>query len=240
MIDFELVKGEGDFIFFLHGFGGSKESFKCVKNHIAGRCNMVFLSLPGFGLSPPPSQPYNLNSYAMEVRDLIIKLSGGKKVNIVCHSFGARVAVKLCYLYPYIIDKILIVDGAGIKPRRKLKYYIDVFQYKRMKKLVMKGKKDASILDNYGSSDYKSLSEDMKKTFVLVVNEDLKSCFRSIDNPILLFWGEKDDQTPLYMAKKINKLAKNSALIIAKNAGHFSYLDNFPLFIAVFENFFFS
>ena len=239
-MDYDFFQGKGEFIFFLHGWGGDKNSFKIVKNHIAKNCNMVFVSFAGFGDSLMPNKPYTVSDYANEVKNLIVSLARGRKVNIVCHSFGARVTAKLASLYSELIDKIIIVDGAGVKPRRKLSYYIKVLKYKRAKARVRKGKASENILQKYGSSDYKALSPVMKQTFTLVVNENLKKDFKQIKNETLLFWGEKDKDTPLYMAKKLNRWIKNSALVVAKNAGHFSYIDDLPLFIAVINSFFFS
>ncbi|MBR2909780.1 MAG: alpha/beta hydrolase [Clostridia bacterium] len=237
MIDYSIVSAPNQpFVFFLHGWGGSKESFYLVKNHIALICNMVFVSFSGFGESKEPEKPYTVEDYANELKELISNLTN-EKVIFVCHSFGARVAVKFANLYPKLVNKIMIIDGAGIKPKRSIKYYCKIYKYKRLKRKVQQGKIDKKELENYGSSDYKLLSNVMKQTFVNIVNEDLKKCYKKINCPMLLFWGEKDEDTPLYMAKKIKKLTKNSALIIVKNAGHFSYLEDRITFFEVLKEF---
>ena len=51
-----------------------------------------------------------------------------------------------------------------------------------------------------------------------------KNYLKSIESETLIIWGEKDIDTPLKDAYKINKLIKDSALIIYPNAPHFSYL----------------
>ena len=84
-------------------------------------------------------------------------------------------------------------------------------------------------LKSFGSDDYKALPPCMKKTFVNVVNQDLKNYFNKINGKVILFWGKDDKITPIYMAKKMNKLIKNSQLFI-ENGGHFCYLENSFLF----------
>ena len=238
MIDYSLlVSPNKPYVFFLHGWGGSKESFYLVKNHIASICNMVFVSFSGFGESKEPSLPYTVEDYAKELKKLVDYLVKNEKIVLVCHSFGARVAVMFANLYPEIVSKIMIVDGAGIKPRRGVGYYIKVMRYKSLKRRVQNNKLDKKVLEKYGSSDYKALSKVMRQTFVNVVNKDLKNHYKKLSCPVLLFWGEKDKDTPLYMAKKIKKLTKNSALIVIKNAGHFSYLDDRITFIEVLKEF---
>ena len=63
-------------------------------------------------------------------------------------------------------------------------------------------------------------------TFVNVVNQDLTEYFKKISCDTFIFWGDKDASTPLYMAKKLNKIINNSELYIVRNGGHFSYLDD--------------
>lgn len=237
-MDFDFVEGSGKFIFFLHGWSGDKNSFSIIKNHIAEiNRNMVFVSFMGFGENEEMKKPWTIFDFVDDLVVLIAKIAKGKSVDIVCHSFGARVAVLLASEFPYLVNKIMIVDGAGLKPRRKLGYYLNVAKYKKAKRMVRKGKLPESVLESFGSSDYRSLSKCMKQTFVNVVNFNTEKYARKIKTQILLFWGEKDTETPIYMAKKFKKLIKNSKLVVAKNAGHFSFLDQFDLFFECFKKF---
>lgn len=237
MIDYNFIDKNSNFIFFLHGWGGDKNSFRCVENYIELDFNMVFISFSGFGKSLPPKYPYQLEDYVIELKKLLDKFANGQKIYFVCHSFGARVAALFIKMYPNIVDKLIIVDGAGVKPKRKLSYYFKVLEYKRKKKLVYKGILDSKILDKYGSNDYKKLSPIMKQTFINVVNRDLKNEIKSINCKTLLYWGNEDKDTPIYMAKTMHKWIKNSELIIRKGCGHFSYLDDIFFFVKKLENF---
>lgn len=237
-MDFDFVYGSGRLVFFLHGWGGDKNSFSFVKNYINFQNkNMVFVSFSGFGASPPPYRAYSVLDYAEEIKELIAKLAKGKSVDIVCHSFGGRVATILSAKYPQLVNSMFFVDVAGVRPRRSLKYYIKVRKYKRLKKLVKLGKKDKGVLSKYGSEDYKALDGVMKETFVKVVNQDLTAFYKNIKCPVFLFWGKDDKDTPLYMAKKMKKRIRNSKLFVVKNAGHFSYLDNPALFLGCLDEF---
>lgn len=237
MVDYRFIKGSGDFIFFLHGWGGNKDSFKCVENYIEFDFNMVFISFSGFGESKEPEKPYYLDDYVVELKVLVDKMTDNQKICFVCHSFGARVATLFINRYPNIVKKLVIVDGAGIKPKRKLSYYYKVWSYKRKKKLVLKGRLKKECLESYGSSDYKQLSLVMKQTFINIVNKDLKNEIKSIPCKTLIYWGKDDKDTPLYMARKMKKWIKNSRLIVRDNCGHFSYLDDIYHFTETVEKF---
>ena len=60
---------------------------------------------------------------------------------------------------------------------------------------------------------------------------------KDIENPVLLMWGEKDIDTPLYMARIMQKEIKDAGLVVLKNAGHFSYIDNAKEFNIIVNNF---
>ena len=67
----------------------------------------------------------------------------------------------------------------------------------------------------------------MYKTFQNIIHLDLRKYYQKILNETLILWGSNDKDTPLKDGKYLNKVIKNSALIIYKNAEHFSYL-NYP------------
>lgn len=110
---------------------------------------------------------------------------------------------------------------------------------KRAAALVGKMSKELEekIKSKFGSSDYKNASPILRKVFVRVVNEDLTYLLKDIDCPTLLFWGENDDATPLSDAKKMEKIIPDAGIVTVPGGGHYSYLDNFPMFSAVVNKF---
>ena len=151
-----------------------------------------------------------------------------EKATLVGHSFGGRVAIYIAAKYPEKVEKLVLVDSAGIKPRRGIKYRLKILLHKILKKFG-KGLK--------GSKDYRALSSVMKKTFQNVVNYDETYLLSDITADTAIFWGDKDKDTPLYMARKLNKKIKSSHLFLLTNAGHFSYLDNSGYFLKILSAF---
>ena len=210
---------------FLHGYLSKKETFIYQINCLKRFFRVIAIDMSGFGNSPAPKWDYSVEDYACEVIALIDEL-GLKSYNIVAHSFGGRVAVKIA-LIDKRLKKLVLTGSAGVKPKRKPSYYFKVYSYKLLKKFVSKNK-----LKNFGSSEYKKLSPIMQKSYLKIVNEHLDSEYEQIKNQTLIIFGDRDKETPLYMAKKINKYIKNSKLIVIKNAGHFAFIDNSALFNA--------
>ncbi|MEA4854580.1 MAG: alpha/beta hydrolase [Christensenella sp.] len=241
------IEGSGRDILLLHGWGACIESFAPVINALKTRRRVIAVDFPGHGQSPLPGKDMTVSDYT-ELTAALMRSLGLGKTDIICHSFGGRVTILLAAKYPELAGKIAFVDAAGVKPKRGMKYYAKVYSYKLCKKIARtKGLKTAAMffgvdvdrrVQNAGSTDYKNLPEVMKKTFINVVNEDLTPYLKKIKSPSLLVWGENDTDTPLYMAQIMEKEIPDAGLVVFKDAGHFSYLDQFGQFMAVINSFF--
>lgn len=241
------ITGNGEPVLLLHGWGAQIESFAPVIFALEKYRRVVALDLPGFGKSGFPEEAWTVDDY-MEFVLSFMQAVDLKKADILCHSFGGRIAILLAAKHPEMAGRIVFVDSAGVRPRRTLRYYAKVYSYKLAKRIA-KHKGISSFfkavgLDaekkfkNAGSTDYKNLPECMKKTFVNVVNEDLSIYLKDIKSPSLLIWGADDADTPLWQAQKMEREIPDAGLVVLEDAGHYSYLDQFPRFIAVVNNFF--
>lgn len=77
----------------------------------------------------------------------------------------------------------------------------------------------------------------MRQTFISIVNEDLTKHARFLRCKTLIVWGNKDRDTKLYMARKFNRLIKDSKLVILKDAGHFCFLEKREDFVIILDSF---
>ena len=205
-------------IIFLHGWAGSTSSFLRLATALSDKYRCILVDFAGFGATPEPNQPYKLRDYTNDLDALLIDLNI-KECFFVAHSFGGRVAIDYASQEVHSqIKGMVLISSAGIKPRRGMKYYYKVSNYKIRKKLGLN-------TANYGSDDYRALSPVMKGTFVNIVNEYSNKKLHNIHTATLIINGDKDNETPLYMAKKLNRGIKESALIVLKGRGHFVYLE---------------
>lgn len=212
---------------FLHGWGQTGECFSDAISSLKGFCN-ISVDFPPFGKSTEP-QGWSVFSYANMLISLCEALNI-KKCNLIAHSFGGRVAILVSSLQSGLVDRLVLVGSAGMKPRRKLGYYLKVFRYKLLKFFGRKPK-------NAGSSDYNALSDNMKQTFVSIVNTHLEEYCKNISAKTLIVFGENDIETPIYMAKRLKKLIKGSKLVILPHAGHFCFQERSMQFKRLLTNF---
>lgn len=233
--------GEGKDVLVLHGWGADISAVMPMAKALSAKFKVWLVDLPGFGKSGMPGEEWDVYSYADFVKNFA-DAEGIVNPILIGHSFGGRLSIILAAKKLMNPPKIILVDSAGIKPKHGIDYYCKVYAYKIMKRVAaLCGKVSKTLEDriksHFGSADYKNANPLMRTVMVRVVNEDLTYLLKDISCPTLLFWGEKDDATPLSDAKKMEKLIPDAGIVTAAGAGHYSYIDNFPLFNAVANNF---
>lgn len=235
------VEGEGRAVILMHGWGCNCTTLASVEKTAAENHKVYNVDFPGFGLSQEPTEVWGVEEYTQVIEELA-RIEQIDRPTLLGHSFGGRVGI--VYASRNEVSKLILVDAAGVKPRRSLKYYIKVYSYKAMKRLmpIIFGKEGAKRrMDAYrakvGSSDYNGASEMMRRILSKVVNEDLKHLMPKIKAPTLLIWGENDTATPLSDAKTMERLIPEVGLVSFPGCGHYSFLDNPYQFAAVLRSF---
>lgn len=235
------VSGEGADVLVLHGWGANIPAVLPIVNSLMGKMRVWAIDFPGFGKSALPPENWDVYSYADLVKKFVDKMEIKTPV-LIGHSFGGRVCIILAGKKMLDINKIVLVDAAGIKPKHGMGYYFKVYSYKVAKKVAsfigrFSKETEENIKSLFGSSDYKNANPVMRNIMVRVVNEDLQYLLPQIDKPTLLIYGSQDDATPVSDAKIMEKLIPDSGLVVLEGAGHFSYIDKNAQFGAVVRKF---
>lgn len=227
----------------MHGYGCNTTTVASVSGIFEAGMRVISVDLPGHGQSDEPPCIWGVEDYTRCIETLIRRLDL-KDVSLLGHSFGGRIGILLSSRHPEI-HKLVLVDAAGIKPKRKPSYYIKVYTYKTLKHvlpLLFGKKRGGELLDRYrgraGSADYRQSSPIMRGVMSKCVNEDLKSVMPAIKAPTLLIWGSDDTATPLSDAKTMERLIPDAGLVNFEGCGHYSFLDNPVGFRAVIREFF--
>lgn len=240
-----FIQGQGDYVFLLHGWGADATLFRHIADIIAKQYTVVAFDFPGFGQTTEPEQAWSVSDYT-DFTIEFIRSFPCKNVILLGHSFGGRVIIKMANEknLPFTIDKIVLVDSAGILPRRSLCYKIRIGAYKTGKVILnIPGIRNlfpramAAFKNRMGSADYSRASDVMRQCLVKTVNEDLTPLLKTIFVPTLLIWGENDTATPLADGQMMEKQINGSGLVVLKGAGHYSFLDQPVIFSRVIHSF---
>lgn len=241
------IAGDGeDTIVILQGWGTSLAVYDSIARFLSARYRVVSFDFPGFGQSDEPKEAWDVDGYADFFEDFMAEL-GIKKAILMGHSYGGRVIIKLANRssLSFEIDRIVLIDSAGIMPKRTFKQKFKQRKFKILKKIVNFKPIHAicpRLIEDWksrqGSADYRNASPIMKQCMVKAINEDLTGLLGGVDKEVLLVWGDLDTATPIADGKLMESMMPNAGLAVIKGAGHFCFLDNPAVFFGIMKSYF--
>ena len=240
------MENDEEAILFLHGWAANLNCFNPSIELLKSKYRVLAIDLPGFGQSEEPSHSLCLDDYCDIIIEFLNKLNI-KKVILIGHSYGGRIIIKLNNKkdLPFVIEKNVLIDAAGIKHELSFKNKLKVNVFKSLKflsRLVpnedLSNELESKLKKKFGSADYSSASPIMRDTMVRSINEDLKPLVKNIEVETLLIWGDLDTATPISDAKYMDENIRNSGLVVLKNCGHFSFLEDQGTYLRVLQSYF--
>lgn len=201
-----------DVLIFLHGWAKKKEDYQELADLLAKKYIVYALDLPGFGVTAI-DRSYDLDDYVKHVHKFTQKKSL-KKFVLAGHSFGGRVAIKFALKYSGLLEKLILVDSAGIERKSletKVAKWLAALTPMRLRELFR---------PMIGSRDYLQSVGLMRETMKKIVAENLEPELSKIKTPTLLIWGEDDHTTPLWMGKTMAAQIQGSTLKVISGGDH--------------------
>lgn len=246
-IHYEQSGATGKNVLLLHGWGCSVQHFTPIFQDLSKDYRVTVIDFPAHGESGRPPEPWGVGDFAGCVKEMMEQLEISP-CDIIAHSFGGRVALYLAANEPRLVNRLLITGGAGIKKPQTEEQKKRSEEYKKKKEkllgltrlplvggMAQKGLK--ALQEKYGSADYNALDDEMKKTFVKVISEDLSPLLPKIQASTLLIWGENDTETPLWMGQTMEKEIPDAGLVVFEGDDHFAYLHQWPRFVKIVRAF---
>ena len=254
MIDGRKVRyreeGEGPLLVLLHGWGAGVDLFDGIFRQAGAKYHVIGPDLPGCGGTDEPADPMDLDDYVTFVKKFLeAAVPGQRRGTFLGHSHGGRILIRMAASAAGtpeedMIERMILVDSAGIVPEKTPAQKKKAARYRRYKSILthtgitklFPGTLEA-LQKKFGSADYAAASPVMRKCMVNVVNTDLKGEMPRVKMPVLLIWGTEDGATPLSDGEKMEKLMPEAGLARIPGAGHFSFLDNPILFARILGSF---
>jgi pimeloyl-ACP methyl ester carboxylesterase len=100
-------------IVFIHGLSGQWQNWLENIPRFAQQRRVVALDLPGFGISPMPSETITIDYYGRVVAELCDRLDLAPAV-LVGNSMGGYVATEVAIDAPEVVERLMLVSAAGI------------------------------------------------------------------------------------------------------------------------------
>jgi pimeloyl-ACP methyl ester carboxylesterase len=225
----------------LHGWGSNSVKWQRVKELLEKEgIEVLVFDLPGFGRVPSPQRPWGRTDYVnwifQKVKDYNPPTTlppegrapkNWQKFNLLGHSFGGGLAVKIATDFPERIEKLILCAPAVIK-RKSIKTYLfywiaflgrRIFSLPVLKIFYPQAQK--LVYKLAGARDYYVADGVMKETMKKIGKEEaLEMILEKIKVPTLIIWGKRDDVLPSKDAYRIKEKIKNSQLRIIPRARH--------------------
>jgi pimeloyl-ACP methyl ester carboxylesterase len=224
-----VVKGsEKPPLVMLHGWAQSLKDLSPMGELISRTREVHLIDLPGFGASPKPATDWDTSQYAERIFKYL-EDNGLQNVDLLGHSFGGRVAIRLASKHPERLRSLILINSHGLRLKQPFPKNIRSSLLKIAAKWC-KGVDKAfgsKLFENwftprYGSRDYKNAGS-LRNILVKTVNEDLTSDAKTINVPTFLLWGEADHETPVAIGARFHELIPNSKLTILPGKDHFPF-----------------
>lgn len=206
-------------LYILHGWTTNTEKWGPFLEELKKRgIEPVFLKIPG--LSAPLDTPWNIDNY-VDWLDEVLPLN--KRVSVLGHSNGGRIALSYALVHPERIEQIILVDSAGIyhndiitKAKRKVFKVLSIIG----KKITTSNRARNVLYKAASESDYKNATPIMRNTMSNLIKVDLAPNLKKINLPITIIWGKNDITTPYTDALVFKNELPNSKLFPIQNASH--------------------
>lgn len=223
--------GQGTPILILHGWGRNLNDWTAMASELSLWSNrkVYVVDLPGFGGSSLP-RVESIFEYSRLIGDFC-KYLNLEKVILIGHSLGGRIGIVLAADYPTLVEKMILVDPAGVKPKslkRQLWWVVaKIFGW-------VPASITNKIVIRMMDEDYRN-SPPLRLLYKAVVKDDLHKYLRLIKCKTWVIWGEKDKILPLSLIQVYKKLLPYPIPRVIWEAGHDPHITHYTELKRVLE-----
>jgi len=245
-----IEKGEGEPIILLHGFFYDSYLWAANMDVLAEEFKVYALDLWGFGYSTREPMNYGYQLYADQVL-LFMDSLGIHRASLVGQSMGGGTAIMFCVQHRQRVNKLLLVDPAGIP--NPLPLTGKFFSLPGIGELFLGLSTDAVRRKNLGDlwihnqelltesyfenvTRFHKIKGTTEASLAILRQKFFDTLSDEIDRlgqenvPILIVWGREDKAVPLRCGQEMHRLLKGSRLEIIDDAGHVPNLERAEVF----------
>jgi len=205
-------------IFILHGWAYSTEKWEpFIKKLKSNKFEVEMLKIPG--LTAPLDKVWDIDDYV----EWLNKIIGQDKAVLLGHSNGGRIAIYFVDKYPGMIEKLILIDSAGIYHNElpiRLKRLLFGIAAKTGKKFGLNLTLKKLLYKLAREHDYEKANPIIQQTMRHLIRTDCSQVLKNIRIKTLIIWGGQDKITPVTDANILHKELSNSTLHIIDDARH--------------------
>jgi pimeloyl-ACP methyl ester carboxylesterase len=222
-------KGSGKALLVLHGWGDSSKGLAGLVDELAKTYDVIALDLPGFGGTQLPPAAWGLTDYAQFAQHFLQKIDAPELYALLGHSNGGAMAIRGLAKRLLKAQKLVLLGSAGIRGEYKGRNHALRIMAKTGKALTtplpraVKAKLRRKVYKTIGSDML--VVEALQETFKKVVGDDVRTDAAQLKLPVLIVYGQNDEQTPPRYGELFKQVLPQAQLHIIPDAAHFVHLD---------------
>jgi 2-hydroxy-6-oxonona-2,4-dienedioate hydrolase len=217
--------GQGPTVILLHGLGGAKEFWLANIGALAPKYHVYAIDQIGFGQSDKPLLDYKIATFA----DFLYGFMQEEKIakaTLVGSSFGGWIATDFAVQHPEMVDKLVLVDAAGLTWQAPLPDLnpSTIAGWRTLIELVFYDKKmvsDEGVMQAFAQHMRNNDGYTIQRTVASFASpqfEDGK--LASIHAATLVVWGRQDELIPLASGEKLRDGIAGAKLVVLEHCGH--------------------
>jgi pimeloyl-ACP methyl ester carboxylesterase len=225
------IDGEGPTILFVHGLGGTSNSFQALLGALDGfRC--VRPDLPGSGRSPTPAGKLTMDGFVETIGE-VIRVIGAAPVHLVAHSMGTTVCQHLAAKMPEWVTSLTLfgpIHEPSDTARQRLKDRARAARQEGMIGIadavaggLPSATKRASplVVPFLRESHMRQDAEGFAQSCEALADAQAAD-LRLLRCPMLLVTGDEDTVAPPSIAQAIADKVKGATVKVLERCGHWT------------------
>lgn len=233
--------GQGKPLVILHSVEGSL-GWRAYHRQLAEHFTVYAPSLPGFDQSQRPDWVESFTDLTRFMLWLLQELDLQKSA-LLGHSMGGWLAAEIAVTCPQIVDRLVLVDAAGIQPQKG--EITDIFLHGQ------DGTRQMAFFDVKKIPEYDELfgrkpSRDEREIIIQNQENTIRYCWKPymfnpslphllprIPAPTLIVWGKEDRIIPLECGERYQKGIHGARLEVLPQCAHNPHLEKTEQFVGL-------
>ena len=237
-IDF-LKGGSGDPLVILHGAGGN-QGWLHYAQKLAEEYTVYAPSHPGYHESERPDWLETIPDMACFYLWFLQEM-GLERIRLMGVSMGGWIAAEMAIMCPQVLERLILVGAAGIKPSEGQIEDIFLITPEEVNELLFYDPSQApewdQLLGGTPSPEDRLVSEINRETAVRLCwkpymhDPRLPGLLARVNTPSLIVWGKEDAIVPVKCAAQYHKVLPNSTLKVIDGCGHWPHIEKRDIFL---------
>jgi 2-hydroxy-6-oxonona-2,4-dienedioate hydrolase len=222
--------GKGAVVILIHGLGADSRHWAANIDALSQNFRVIALDQIGYGQSDKPMMRYTVETFADYLHGFLEALKI-PKASLVGNSLGGWVALDFAIRHPQMVEKLVLVDAAGLRPAEALKmakggpkpfslvntrWFFDLMDANKTWATTDLGTN--AFERHVQNGDSYTVASSVAEMIAGREFEDKK--LAKVKTPTLIIWGRDDMLIPLAMGDALHKGIAGSQMIVIDDTGH--------------------